>query len=32
MGLAIEPRFLATSRLGFVGGIGIPPAGAYGIE
>jgi hypothetical protein len=29
---AIEPRFLASSRLGRVGGVQIPPAGAYGLE
>lgn len=28
----IEPRFLASSRLGYVGGVQIPPAGAYGLE
>jgi hypothetical protein len=30
--LAIEPRFLPSSRLGRVGGVQIPPAGAYGLE
>ncbi|MGE0758783.1 MAG: organic solvent tolerance protein OstA, partial [Pirellulaceae bacterium] len=30
--LAIEPRFLASSRLGRIGGVQIPPAGAYGLE
>ena len=30
---AIEPRFLPTSsRLGRIGGVQIPPAGAYGLE
>lgn len=29
---AIEPRFLPGSRLGLVGGVPIPPAGAMGIE
>jgi len=28
----IEPRFLPTSRLGRVGGVQIPPAGALGLE
>ena len=28
----IEPRFLPTSRLGRVGGVQIPPAGAVGLE
>jgi len=28
----IEPRFLPSSRLGYVGGVQIPPAGAYGLE
>ena len=28
----IEPRFLPTSRLGRVGGVQIPPAGAMGLE
>ena len=28
----IEPRFLASSRLGYIGGVQIPPAGAYGLE
>jgi hypothetical protein len=30
--LAIEPRFLPSARLGQVGGVTIPPAGAYGLE
>ncbi len=30
--LAIEPRFLPQSRLGQVGGVQIPPAGAFGFE
>jgi hypothetical protein len=30
--LAIEPRFLPRNRLGRVGGVQIPPAGAYGLE
>jgi hypothetical protein len=30
--LAIEPRFLPSSRLGRVGGVQVPPAGAYGLE
>jgi hypothetical protein len=29
---AIEPRFLASSKLGRVGGVTIPPAGAFGLE
>ena len=29
---AIEPRFMASSRLGRVGGVLIPPAGATGLE
>lgn len=29
---AIEPRFLPSSRLGRVGGIQVPPAGALGLE
>ena len=29
---SIEPRFLSSSRLGWVGGVQIPPAGAYGLE
>lgn len=29
---AIEPRFLPGSRLGMVGGVPIPPAGAMGLE
>ena len=28
----IEPRFLPSSRLGRVGGVNIPPAGALGLE
>ena len=28
----LEPRFLATSRLGRVGGVQVPPAGAMGLE
>jgi hypothetical protein len=28
----LEPRFLPTSRLGRVGGVQIPPAGALGLE
>ena len=28
----IEPRFLPSSRLGRVGGVQIPPAGALGLE
>ncbi len=32
MHLMIEPRFLPTSRLGNVGGIHIPPAGALGLD
>jgi hypothetical protein len=30
--LAIEPRFLPSGRLGRVGGVQIPPAGARGLE
>jgi hypothetical protein len=30
--LAIEPRFLPSSRLGNIGGVQIPPAGALGLE
>jgi hypothetical protein len=30
--LAIEPRFLPSSRLGRIGGVQIPPAGALGLE
>ncbi|MEX0820454.1 MAG: organic solvent tolerance protein OstA [Pirellulaceae bacterium] len=30
--LQIEPRFLASRRLGYIGGVQIPPAGAYGLE
>ena len=29
---SIEPRFLASSKLGRVGGVTIPPAGAFGLE
>jgi hypothetical protein len=29
---AIEPRFLPKGRLGRVGGVHVPPAGAYGLE
>lgn len=29
---SIEPRFLASSKLGRVGGVAIPPAGAFGLE
>jgi hypothetical protein len=32
LNLALEPRFLPRSRLGQVGGVQIPPAGAYGLE
>jgi len=32
MGFAVEPRFLAISRRGRIGGVSIAPAGAYGIE
>ena len=32
VGLAIEPRFLSKNRLGSVGGVEIPPAGAFGLE
>ena len=28
----IEPRFLSSRRLGYIGGVQIPPAGAYGLE
>ena len=28
----IEPRFLPNARLGRVGGVQIPPAGALGLE
>jgi hypothetical protein len=28
----IEPRFLPSGRLGYVAGVQIPPAGAYGLE
>ena len=30
--IAVEPRFLPQSRLGRIGGVRIPPAGAYGLE
>ena len=30
--LAIEPRFLPRGKLGRLGGVQLPPAGAYGIE
>jgi hypothetical protein len=30
--IGIEPRFLPSSRLGRVGGIAVPPAGAMGLE
>jgi hypothetical protein len=29
---AIEPRFMASSRLGRIGGVQIPPAGSQGLE
>jgi hypothetical protein len=32
MSFAIEPRFLPSSRLGRIGGVQIPPAGALGLE
>ena len=32
VGLQIEPRFLSSRRLGYIGGVQIPPAGAYGLE
>jgi hypothetical protein len=32
MNISIEPRFLPRNRLGRVGGVQIPPAGAYGLE
>jgi hypothetical protein len=32
VGLAIEPRFLATSRRGRIGGLAIPPVGMIGLE
>jgi len=31
-GLIIEPRFLSKNRLSNVGGVEIPPAGAFGLE
>jgi hypothetical protein len=30
--IGIEPRFLPSSRLGRVGGVAVPPAGALGLE
>ena len=30
--LIVEPRFLPSSRLGRVGGVSVPPAGALGLE
>jgi lipopolysaccharide export system protein LptA len=30
--IGIEPRFLPSSRLGRVGGVSVPPAGALGLE
>ena len=30
--LLVEPRFMPGNRLGNVGGVAIPPAGAYGLE
>jgi len=30
--LLVEPRFMPGNRLGRVGGVAIPPAGAYGLE
>jgi len=30
--IQIEPRFLSSRRLGYIGGVQIPPAGAYGLE
>jgi hypothetical protein len=30
--LAVEPRFLPSSRLGRIGGVQVPPAGAFGLE
>lgn len=30
--VAIEPRFLPSNRLGRVGGVSVPPAGALGLE
>ena len=30
--IGIEPRFLPSSRLGMVGGVAVPPAGALGLE
>jgi hypothetical protein len=29
---SIEPRFLPIGRLGYIGGVQIPPAGARGLE
>jgi hypothetical protein len=30
--IGIEPRFLPSNRLGRVGGVTVPPAGALGLE
>src|SRR5205085_12580798 len=30
--IGIAPRFLPSSRLGMVGGVAVPPAGAMGLE
>ena len=30
--IGIEPRFLPSSRLGRIGGVTVPPAGALGLE
>jgi hypothetical protein len=30
--IGVEPRFLPSSRLGRVGGVAVPPAGALGLE
>ena len=30
--IGIEPRFLPSSRLGLIGGVAVPPAGALGLE
>ena len=32
VGFAVEPRFLATSHRGQIGGVSLAPAGAFGIE
>jgi hypothetical protein len=32
VGFQIEPRFLSSRKLGYIGGVQIPPAGAYGLE